>query len=533
MPIYTCERCLKEFKQKGHLANHMKRKNPCQEVKSKLESMVESAVESKMENIIIEKKLKSKDTGNEAATNMAAQSKHEIRYENMNVKQLKDICRKNGIKGISDKRKNELIEIIKNALCILDNTNKIISDTIITKSTNNEVQKSKQSLKFIDLFCGIGGFHQVLKMLGCECVLACDIDKYCREVYKMNYGIDVEPDVRKLVPEHMPDFDILCGGFPCQTFSNAGKKKTFDDDRGLLFDEIIRIVRVKKPRFLFLENVKHILKVGDGKVLKYILEKLDKTGYNVQYFKMSPHEYGIPQQRERIYFVCVRKDIYSGDNVVLKYEKTKKICFNDYLDKVTDVPDKYFIKGDILKCLEAWDEMIKIFDIGEKISPTIMVNEFYNTYTKEEFSGLAKWRQEYITKNRPLYEKYKNKWDAWYTKHKDILSRREIYAKLEWQVGVIKENDSIFNYFIQMRQSGIRVKRARYFPTLVAISQIPIYGKEKRYLTPKEGLRLQSFPDDFKVLDNDKHIYKQLGNSVNVENVRNVLESTLKKYEVL
>ncbi len=501
--------------------------------------MVQSAVESKVENIIIEKKLISKQTENEeATTDMETQSKDKINFDKMNVKQLQDICRKNDIKGFSGKKREVLVQFVMNSLDtaiipVNTNTNKIICDKTIVKTTNNEVQQSKKSLKFIDLFCGIGGFHQVLKQLGCECVLACDIDKYCREVYKMNYGIDVEPDVRKLVPENMPDFDILCGGFPCQTFSNAGKKKTFDDDRGLLFDEIIRIVRVKKPRFLFLENVKHILKVGDGKVLKYILEKLDKTGYKVQYFKMSPHEYGIPQQRERIYFVCVRKDIYSGDNVVLKYEKTKKICFNDYLDNVNDVSDKYFIKGDVLKCLEAWDEMIKVFDIGEKISPTIMVNEFYNTYTEEEFSGLAKWRQEYITKNRPIYEKYKDKWDAWYTKHKDILTRREIYAKLEWQVGVIKENDSIFNYFIQMRQSGIRVKRARYFPTLVAISQIPIYGKEKRYLTPKEGLRLQSFPEDFEVLENDKHIYKQLGNSVNVENVRNVLESTLKKYGVL
>tara|TARA_R110002049_G_scaffold306570_1_gene505218 strand:+ start:1304 stop:2491 length:1188 start_codon:yes stop_codon:yes gene_type:complete len=389
------------------------------------------------------------------------------------------------------------------------------------------------SLKYIDLFCGIGGFHQVLKSLGCKCVLACDIDKYCRQVYKMNYGMELEPDVKKLNPDTMPDFDILCGGFPCQAFSNAGKKKTFEDNRGLLFDEIIRIVKVKKPRFIFLENVKHILKVDNGKVINYILDKLDKTGYNVQYFKMSPHEYGIPQQRERIYFVCIRKDIYSGDKVMLKYKKTDKIYFNNYLDKIEDIPDKYLVKGDVLKCLEAWDEMIKIFDVGEKISPTIMVDEFYNTYTEEEFSTLAKWRQDYITKNRPLYEKYKDKWDAWYQKHKEILTKRKIYAKLEWQVGIIKENDSIFNYFIQMRQSGIRVKRAKYFPTLVAISQIPIYGKERRYLTPKEGLRLQSFPSNFKILDDDKHIYKQLGNSVNIENVKNVIESTLEQYNFI
>ena len=91
----------------------------------------------------------------------------------------------------------------------------------------------------------------------------------------------------------------------------------------------------------------------------------------------------------------------------------------------------------------------------------------------------------------------------------------------------------MFNYFIQFRQSGIRVKKAQYFPTLVAISQIPIYGKEKRYITPKECLRLQSFPDDFILLPEDKHSYKQLGNSVNVNNVNNVIESTLKFYGVI
>jgi len=101
---------------------------------------------------------------------------------------------------------------------------------------------------------------------------------------------------------------------------------------------------------------------------------------------------------------------------------------------------------------------------------------------------------------------------------------------LEWQTGPIKHNDSIFNHFIQMRQSGIRVKKGQYFPTLVAISQIPIYGKEKRYITPRECARLQSFPESFKLSPDDKKSYKQLGNSVNVDNVFTVISSTLKKY---
>ena len=145
----------------------------------------------------------------------------------------------------------------------------------------------KSKMKFIDLFCGIGGFHQALNKLDCECVLACDIDEACRENYKLNYGIEPHPNVIKINPEEIGgNIDIICGGFPCQAFSNAGKKKTFKDDRGLLFDEIMRISKVKKPKFMFLENVKHILKVGDGEVIEYIKRKIDEHDYHLQIFQI-------------------------------------------------------------------------------------------------------------------------------------------------------------------------------------------------------------------------------------------------------
>jgi DNA (cytosine-5)-methyltransferase 1 len=134
-------------------------------------------------------------------------------------------------------------------------------------------------------------------------------------------------------------------------------------------------------------------------------------------------------------------------------------------------------------------------------------------------------------KNRPLIAKYRTQFDEWYRKHSVILQKREIYGKLEWQTGPVTANDSIFNHFIQIRQSGIRVKKGKYFPTLVAISQIPIYGKEKRYITPRECARLQSFPDSFKLPAEDKKSYKQLGNSVNVDNVFTVIHSTLSHYQ--
>jgi DNA (cytosine-5)-methyltransferase 1 len=433
-------------------------------------------------------------------------------YSKLTKSDLLQKCMELEIKVVKSKTKAYIISLLEN---------------------KKEIEQPKQielpKYKYIDLFCGIGGFHQAFNKLNSECILACDIDKDCRTVYNMNYGIEPVDDVKKINEKTMADFDILCGGFPCQAFSNGGNKKCFEDDRGLLFDEIIRIAKEKQPKFMFLENVKHILKVSNGDVITYIKNKITSIGYHLQLFQISPHNYGIPQQRERVYFVCIRNDIYNGKEIVLPTYKGK-IEFNKFLDKKEEINNKYFIKDDTLNVLEAWDEIVKQFEVGEKISPTIMINNAFQNYSQEEFHTFPKWKKDYITKNKPLILKYNTQIKEWYTKHSSLLSKREIYGKLEWQSGPIKTNDSIFNHFIQIRQSGIRVKKGNYFPTLVAISQIPIYGKEKRYITPRECARLQSFPETFQLLDNDKKSYKQLGNSVNVDNVYTIIHSTLQHY---
>ena len=192
---------------------------------------------------------------------------------------------------------------------------------------------------------------------------------------------------------------------------------------------------------------------------------------------------------------------------------------------------KYKIKEDQEEILNIWDEMIKVFETGQKMSPTILCKEFNKNYSKEELNKLPKWKKDYIEKNKPIYKKYKNEWDLWMEKHRDKLSKLEIYGKLEWQAGPKKENDSIFNHFIQLRQSGIRVKKSKYFPSLVAIVQTPIYAKERRYITPRECARLQSFPDCFKLHKNDKIAYKQFGNAVNVDVVYYVMSRVLELYK--
>ena len=414
--------------------------------------------------------------------------------------------------------------------------------------------------KFIDLFCGIGGFHQALKQINTKnkCVLACDINKDCREIYKLNYGIEPHPDIRKLNPNDIPDFDILCGGFPCQSYSNAGKKLGLKDARGTLFDEIIRIAKVKQPKFMFLENVKHIKRIDNGAMFRYIIKRIRSIGYYIMsnelekntdavntIFELSPHQLGIPQDRKRILFVCIRNDIYNPQNKLeLTLDPNVVMDFSKIIETDKAKTDKYKVPDKISIILDIWDEMIKVIEVGDKLSPTIMCDMFLQYYSyiesqdeetgdivyNSDFYELAKWRQDYMIKNRPLYEKYKKHWDAWYSKHETVLNKRKIYCKLEWQAGKKKENDSIWNYFIQLRQSGIRVKRSKFFPTLVAIVQTPIYGKEKRYITPRECARLQSFPESFKLHSNDHKAYKQLGNAVNVEVVKKIISMTLNSY---
>lgn len=482
-----------------------------------------------------------------------------IELSKLSRKELLNKCEKLNFVKYSSKNKSQLCEIIKkhydnmekiesiqipNELTTTATHNSSVPDELTATATHNSsvtnvVNISEKErlidvngIDFIDLFCGIGGFHQALNRIkNTRCVFACDIDEKCRKTYEENYEIKPSGDITKVVVNDIPDFDILCGGFPCQSFSNSGKKKGFEDKRGQLFEYILSIASSKKPSFLFLENVKHIKRIDNGKVFDHIVKRINETGYNVTTTELSPHQLGIPQQRERIVFVCIRNDLYDKDKI-LNLTPQSNIPINT--DKIFETDkthtDKYKIPPDDENVLNAWDEMIKKFNVGETLSPTILCKEFNSLYTNEEFEKLPTWKRDYIVKNKPLYTKYKTEWDIWLNNYSEILSKKEIYSKLEWQTGKTKENDSIFNHFIQLRQSGIRVKKSEYFPTLVAIVQTPIYAKEKRFITPRECARLQSFPDDFILHKNDHTAYKQFGNAVNVDVVHFVMSNTLKAY---
>ncbi len=192
-------------------------------------------------------------------------------------------------------------------------------------------KKILEKYDFIDLFSGIGGFHIALNSFGANCVFASEWDKYAAETYFENFNIKPFGDITKIDEKNIPKHDILCGGFPCQAFSVSGKQKGFEDTRGTLFFDIARIINHHKPKVVFLENVKNLTKHNDGNTLKTITKTLENLNYTVHAKVLNASNFGLPQNRERIYFVCFRNDI---DSSSFKFPKltNNQVCLNDILE---------------------------------------------------------------------------------------------------------------------------------------------------------------------------------------------------------
>ena len=169
--------------------------------------------------------------------------------------------------------------------------------------------KSLFGMTFIDLFAGLGGFRLALESLGGQCVYSNEWDIPAQEIYKKNFGDTPEGDITKVDEKKIPNHDILCAGFPCQAFSISGKQRGFEDDRGTLFFDIARIIKEKKPKVVFLENVRNFVSHDNGRTIKVVEETMRELGYSFSYKILSAVDYGIPQKRERIYMVCFRNDL--------------------------------------------------------------------------------------------------------------------------------------------------------------------------------------------------------------------------------
>lgn len=382
-----------------------------------------------------------------------------------------------------------------------------------------------KKFKFIDLFSGIGGFHQAMEQLGGTCVFASEIDKYAIETYKENYGINSNVNIRDINEQDIPKHDVLCAGFPCQTFSKAGKRMGFQDEtKGTLFFEIERILKYHKTKYIILENVRNLVSHNHGDTWKTIYTHLKELGYRLTPTPViiSPHQLGVPQLRERVVILGIYdpenidKDLYFNFNEIKKINTKEDNTIYDVIER-HKVSDKYYITQKEKYILDAWDDFYK--GIKEKI---IGYPIWVDYFKKAPFSEMPTWKKEFIIKNNLLYKNNKEFIDGWLEKNNNLKDFTPTQRKFEWQAG--DSIKSLWDGLIQFRPSGIRVKKPTCFPALVAMVQIPIIGKYKRRLTVREAARLQSFPDDFKPNKNDQQAYKQFGNAVNVKVIQTVAE---------
>jgi len=197
------------------------------------------------------------------------------------------------------------------------------------------INKKDYRFKFIDLFAGIGGIRMGFEECGGECVFSSEWDKYAQETYQVNFEEIPYGDIAKIKAEEIPKFDFLLAGFPCQPFSQAGLKKGFEDTRGTLFFDIARIVKYHNPSVVFLENVRNLAGHDKGRTLGVILKTLEDLGYNVFHKILNARDFGVPQNRARIYIIGFKDDV--------DFKFPKELNINTKLGNILEkkVDDKY------------------------------------------------------------------------------------------------------------------------------------------------------------------------------------------------
>lgn len=199
-----------------------------------------------------------------------------------------------------------------------------------------------KNMTFIDLFAGLGGFRLALESLGANCVYSNEWDKFAQQVYNDNFGDVPEGDITQVDETTIPDHDILCAGFPCQAFSISGKQRGFEDSRGTLFFDVARIVKCKRPKIVFMENVKNFATHDNGHTLEVVQSTMEELGYTFFQKVLNAVDYGVPQKRERIYMVCFRNDLGINDFAFpAPFKLTRHV--EDFLLDEKDVPQKLYV----------------------------------------------------------------------------------------------------------------------------------------------------------------------------------------------
>ena len=486
MVKYGCLRCGKGFSQKYHYDSHSIRKTLFENNTDEIHALVDKAVQEKITEF--NKKLITENGETIINTNTMEQKPSQLKKKAKKAKKAQSVV--------------------------------------------------EERLKFIDLCCGIGGFHYALKNMGLECVMASDINKECRENYELNHNIKPEGDLTKIDVESIPAFDVLCAGFPCQPFSKAGEQKGFVDNRGNIFFDICKIVKFHNPKYLILENVRNLSSHDKGNTWKTIKSKIDKLNYHTYENPviLNTLYFGVPQSRERVVILCKRKDLGELPTLPsISKKNIKETSLDTIVDEACDA--KYDIAGKMKITEDVWNEFLKILNDSNIDVPKFPIwtdwwdsdgnNTSVTKYNKnlsQEDNEIAiskaqedfyKKYKNWIDKNRDFYKKNQALLEPWLMESREKKLWLGAVRKMEWQTG--SNNLNMSQVLWSPRGSGIRIKNTDYSPTLVAMaSMIPIYGPKSRHLTPRECARLQSFPENYIIHDDDKISYKQFGNAVNV-----------------
>ena len=408
--------------------------------------------------------------------------------------------------------------------------------------------KGRYPMTFVDLFAGLGGFHQGMKKAGFKCIFASELIPHLRVLYEKNHGVPVHGDLTKINAADIPKHSLLCAGFPCQSFSLAGSKQGSQcGQTGRLIDHVVKTVKHHKPEFLLLENVPNILKIENGDFWNYIKAAFGGIGYTLTHKVISPNDIGIPQNRKRIFILGSRDNLRLNNFKWPSLTTGSKASLADILDP--SLPYKT-LESDKSILLKHWQYLLNYCSIDYLPSVSIAAPEFGANYPidfkHKTLKQMRRYRGKYGVslarctnwKNMigllPGYVNDKRQVPDWMIKSvkysRGLYKNNRVFLS-DWMANLNKDYNSwqilewrghrddfrLSNHIIQFRPSGIRVMKGQQAPSLIAMTptQIPIIGSQMRYMSKYEAARLQHL-HSLKILpDNNTQAFSALGNAVN------------------